>query len=131
MSVACIATNRLANSSDRRYYCGMEPASKIVAALGGASQVADIVGVHRTRVYGWMKPKAAGGTGGLIPFPHIAKIVDAAARQGIRLTGDDFLPCVGAEVSVHPSAHVDAPAARQAVAPEKVNDRRRKSAPPG
>lgn len=70
----------------------MEPASKIVSALGGVRAVAEIAGVHRTRVYGWMKPKEDGGTGGVIPYPHIPKIMAAAKKAGIRLSGDDFIP---------------------------------------
>ena len=70
----------------------MEPASKIVSALGGARNVAEITGVHRTRVYGWMKPKEDGGTGGVIPYNHIPKIMAAAAQAGVALSGDDFLP---------------------------------------
>ena len=113
MSVSGIATKCLAYSSASRYYLAMEPASKIITALGGASKVARIVGVHRTRVYGWMKPKDAGGTGGIIPYPHIAKIVEAATRAGIRLTGDDFMPDVGLGSAVHPASHANGPAENQ------------------
>lgn len=70
----------------------MEPASKIVNALGGAKVVAEITGVHRTRVYGWMRSRDGGGTGGIIPYPHIPKIIAAAKKAGVALSGDDFLP---------------------------------------
>ncbi len=70
----------------------MEPASKIIKALGGADEVATITGAHRTRVYKWMRPKEDGGTGGVIPIPHIRKLIDAAKARGITLTGDDFIP---------------------------------------
>lgn len=69
----------------------MEPASSIIKALGGPTEVAAIAGVHRTRVYGWMKPKEDGGTGGLIPYPHIPKLIDAAKTRGVSLSGDDFI----------------------------------------
>lgn len=70
----------------------MEPASSIIKKLGGANCVAEIAGVHRTRVYGWMRPKTDGGTGGVIPLAHAAKLIEAARRKGIALTGDDFIP---------------------------------------
>ena len=90
----------------------MEPASKIIHSLGGAAKLAAIVGVHRTRVYGWMKAKESGGTGGVIPMPHIKKIIAEAARQGIKLTGDDFLPHVSGSGD-HPPTHGNAPRASQ------------------
>lgn len=85
----------------------MEPASKIVEVLGGATKVARIAGVHRTRVYGWMKPREDGGTGGLIPYPHVPKLIAAAERQGVKLTGDDFIPGVDGH---HTASPVDDPA---------------------
>ena len=70
----------------------MEPASNIIKSLGGAVQVARIAGVHRTRVYTWMRPRDAGGTGGIIPIRHAGKIIEAARAKGIALSGDDFIP---------------------------------------
>lgn len=79
----------------------MEPASKIINLLGGAAAVASIAGVHRTRVYKWMRPREEGGTGGVIPQGHIPKIISAAREMGVNLSGDDFLPagCVTGKVS--------------------------------
>lgn len=74
-----------------RYIARMEPATTIVSRFGGASEVASIVGVHRTRVYGWAKPREKGGTGGLIPQGHIPKLLEAARERGIPLDGNDFL----------------------------------------
>ena len=70
----------------------MEPASSIIEALGGPNAVAEIAGVHRTRVSNWMRPKDKGGTGGLIPFRHAPLLIEAARRRGISLSADDFLP---------------------------------------
>lgn len=70
----------------------MEPASKIIASLGGNSKVARIVGVHRTRVWNWKRSKAEGGTGGLIPIRHAPKLIEAAKSEGISLTFEDFMP---------------------------------------
>lgn len=70
----------------------MEPASSIVRKLGGPSSVAAIVGVHRTRVSNWSRPKAAGGTGGLIPLKYATTLIAAAAERGIEITADEFMP---------------------------------------
>lgn len=71
---------------------GMEPASTIIGKLGGDTAVAAIVGVHRTRVANWKRPKEVGGTGGMIPFKHAPALIAAANAKGIHLSADDFLP---------------------------------------
>lgn len=70
----------------------LEPAQTIVRKLGGPSVVAGIAGVHRTRVSNWMRPKSAGGTGGVIPFKHVPALIEAAKAMGLDLSADDFLP---------------------------------------
>ncbi|MBR7654848.1 helix-turn-helix domain-containing protein [Brucella intermedia GD04153] len=70
----------------------MEPAKTIITTLGGPSAVATIAGVHRTRVSNWMRPKEAGGTGGVIPFKHVPALIGAAREKGISISADDFLP---------------------------------------
>lgn len=70
----------------------MEPASTIIAKLGGNAVVAEITGVHPTRVANWKRAKSTGGTGGTIPFRHVPKLLDAAQRKSIPLTAGDFLP---------------------------------------
>lgn len=70
----------------------MEPAASIISALGGDTAVAAITGVHRTRVANWKRPKATGGTGGVIPLKHISKLLDAARAKDIPLTAAQFLP---------------------------------------
>lgn len=77
----------------------MEPASSIVRKLGGATAVANIVGVHRTRVHAWTKPVEKGGTGGLIPMKHVRKLREHAEREGMGLTANDFLPAPDREVA--------------------------------
>ena len=54
--------------------------------------VAEIAGVHRTRVSNWMRSKQAGGTGGTIPLKHVRSLLEAAAAKGVSLSADDFLP---------------------------------------
>jgi hypothetical protein len=70
----------------------MEPAHSIIKRLGGPSRVAEIVGVHRTRVSNWARPPHKGGTGGAIPHWHVAKLLDHARAHGIDLTEADFAP---------------------------------------
>jgi hypothetical protein len=67
----------------------MEPAHTIIEDLGGAAAVAKIAGVHRTRVYGWLKR-------GVIPLKHIPKLIAAARLQGKDWSADRFLPRVAA-----------------------------------
>lgn len=43
--------------------------------------VAKITGVHKTRVYMWQRAKSVGGTGGLIPYPHIPVLLTEAMRR--------------------------------------------------
>jgi hypothetical protein len=70
----------------------MEPASSIIRSLGGVSAIVDITGVHRTRVYSWMRGKTEGGTGGVIPQKHIPTLLNEAKAKGLELSADDFLP---------------------------------------
>lgn len=70
----------------------MEPAASIIKLLGGDTAVAEITGVHRTRVANWKRAKDVGGTGGVIPFKHVPMLLNAAREQGKALTADDFLP---------------------------------------
>ena len=75
----------------------MEPAASIIAKLGGDTVVANIVGVHRTRVANWKRPKASGGTGGAIPFKHVPALLDAAKAKDVALSAEDFLPTIQPE----------------------------------
>jgi len=75
----------------------MEPAASIITKLGGDTKVAEIVGVHRTRVSNWKRPKTAGGTGGAIPFKHVPALIAAAKALGESLSADDFLPTIQPE----------------------------------
>lgn len=70
----------------------MEPAQTIIAKLGGPGIVSAVVGVHRTRVSNWRRPREKGGTNGLIPQDYHLRLIDFAATKGVILTGDDFLP---------------------------------------
>ncbi len=69
----------------------MDPAGKIIAKLGGPTRVAKIVGIHRTRVSAWQRPRASGGTEGRIPQDHHHKLLAFARAQGIALSAEEFL----------------------------------------
>ncbi|MCP4304181.1 MAG: helix-turn-helix domain-containing protein [bacterium] len=75
----------------------MEPASSIIQKLGGPSRIAREVGVHRTRVSNWQRPRDVGGTGGLIPQKHIPTLLRLARENGVALAADEFLPPEPAE----------------------------------
>lgn len=70
----------------------MEPAQTIIRKLGGPSAVANLVGIHRTRVSSWQRAQARGGTGGRVPQGHIPTLLQAARERGVDLSADDFLP---------------------------------------
>jgi hypothetical protein len=70
----------------------MEPAQTIIRKLGGPSAVAKAVGVHRTRVSNWARPRALGGTGGAVPHWHVSKLLEYARATGADLSEADFAP---------------------------------------
>lgn len=70
----------------------LEPAATVVRLLGGPTKVSQIVGVHRTRVSNWMRPREAGGTGGVIPLAHHRRLLQAAVAEGASLTAEELLP---------------------------------------
>lgn len=78
----------------------MEPASKIIAALGGPAAVAEEIGVHRTSIYQWQKDKDKRGTGGLIPSWHIPRLMQMSERVGAGLKPADFFPVPESESAV-------------------------------
>lgn len=84
----------------------MEPARSIIKALGGVKATAAIVGVHRTRVSNWMRPRAVGGTNGAVPHWHIPKILEHARTHDVPLSETDFAPRTASDLarSTHPTA---------------------------
>lgn len=69
----------------------LQPAVGIISKLGGPTAVARIAGVHRTRVSNWMRPRQAGGTGGVIPQKHIGKLIAHARANNIEIEPGAFL----------------------------------------
>jgi hypothetical protein len=41
-------------------------------------------------VYRWMRPKAAGGTGGTVPHKHANKLLEFAKRERVPVQAEDF-----------------------------------------
>ena len=68
----------------------LNPASHIIALLGGPQATAELAGVHISRVFRWTYPKARGGTGGLVPAQHQQHLLDCARARGIALEPADF-----------------------------------------
>lgn len=68
----------------------MEPAANIIALLGGPAKVSKEIGIHRTRVSNWKRPREAGGTGGVIPRKYYETLVAMAQREGVPLSYADF-----------------------------------------
>lgn len=68
------------------------PACNVVFALGGPNAVGAYLGIHRTRVSNWMRPKDRGGSGGIIPTWHVPKLLLLARELGVGLSAADFLP---------------------------------------
>jgi hypothetical protein len=72
----------------------MEPAQTIIGKFGGPTAMAELLGIHRTRVSSWQRPKSAGGTDGLIPQRYHPVLLDYAREHGLDLKAEDFLPVV-------------------------------------
>jgi hypothetical protein len=73
----------------------LEPANTIIARFGGPDKVREVTGASRTRVYRWTQPKERGGTDGIIPMSHAAKLLNFARENGIDVTGDDLIGARG------------------------------------
>lgn len=65
-------------------------AERIIKQCGGAQRVAEIVGCSDNWVYRWKMPKAAGGTGGLVPRKAQEALLAAAAEGAVDVTPADF-----------------------------------------
>lgn len=65
-------------------------AEQVIEKCGGHQAVAEMAGVHVSRVHRWTYPKERGGTGGLIPTQHQQKLLDEARDRGIDLGPSDF-----------------------------------------
>jgi len=53
-------------------------------------------GLHRTAVYKWTWPREKGGTDGIIPMRYVPHLLAFAARSGVSLSAQDFVPALPA-----------------------------------
>ena len=65
-------------------------AEQVIEKCGGHQTVAEMAGVHVSRVHRWTYPKNRGGTGGLIPTQHQQTLLNEARKRGIDLGPPDF-----------------------------------------
>lgn len=68
------------------------PASAIIARLGGEAIVSFLTGTAYTAPYRWQAARRKGGTGGVIPQRHHRRLIAYARSKGIPLGAEDFLP---------------------------------------
>lgn len=66
------------------------PAEIVIDVCGGHEAVAEMCGVHLSRVYRWTYPIDRGGTGGVIPTKHQGKLLEAARERNIPLKPEHF-----------------------------------------
>lgn len=52
--------------------------------------VARVIDVHPTRVFRWMRPKAAGGRNGLVPDHYQRRLLEYARANEVGLGPEDF-----------------------------------------
>jgi hypothetical protein len=64
---------------------------RIVKKFGSVIRLAELCGVGRSTVYGWMRP-TRNRFGGVIPASMIPLVVRAAKLEGILLTAEDLDP---------------------------------------
>lgn len=68
----------------------LEPASTVIAKIGGVDIAAQVTGKHVSRIYRWTYPREKGGTGGVIPHEDATKLLKHASDHKIELTAADF-----------------------------------------
>ena len=81
-----------------------EPASRIVALLGGTAIVSNICSISVTQVQRWQYPSAKGGTDGYIPRKYHERLTLAAADRGIALPSAAFVDPLAVPAPVHMDA---------------------------
>ena len=69
----------------------MEPAASIIHRLGGPTNVARALGLHRTRVSAWQRSREQGGTGGQIPHWHHEALLRLAVKLKVQLAPREFV----------------------------------------
>jgi hypothetical protein len=67
----------------------LEPAYPVIEVLGGKSNVAASLGLHKSAVSRWCQPVPR-GTGGAIPQKHWRDLIALADSLGVKLTITDL-----------------------------------------
>lgn len=70
-------------------------AENVISKCGGHRVVAEMLGIHVSRVYRFTHSKERGGTGGIIPSRHQSTLLTEARRRGIDLSPSDFFETIG------------------------------------
>ena len=65
-------------------------AAQVIEKCGGHRAVAEITGVHISRVHRWTYPKDRRGNDGVHPTKHQPTRLSEAAKRGLNLSPDDF-----------------------------------------
>ena len=68
----------------------LEPASTVLAKVGGVKVAAEVTGKHPSRIYSWTYSKNKGGTGGVVPHDDATKLLKHAGENNLPLTPADF-----------------------------------------
>ena len=68
----------------------LEPASTVLAKIGGVEVASKVTGKHVSRVYRWTYPREKGGTGGVIPHEDATKLLKHASENNLELVAADF-----------------------------------------
>jgi hypothetical protein len=72
----------------------LSQAARVAIKFGGVTKLAKACDppYDPSTCFKWLYPKSKQGTGGLIPSHAMKRVREAARREGILLTADDFFP---------------------------------------
>lgn len=65
-------------------------AENVIEAFGGASTLAEVLGINISNVYRMKEPKSKGGRGGYVPAKYQTDILKAAKDRGIEISEKIF-----------------------------------------
>ncbi len=103
-----------------------EPATSLIARLGGIPAVSRATGFGENWIYKWRLPRSRGGTGGRIPPSGQEALLLAAQRGEIEVTPEDFFRGIQPTMPPDPAEDPVIPAEPEPVTQELRAWRRRK-----
>lgn len=74
----------------------LKPAEYIIHVFGGITAAANAIGLDKSSVHKWKRPKENKGCDGLIPTHAQQKIIAIAKEKGLDITPNDLI--LGREV---------------------------------